>query len=47
LADLSIDERTMKMDFGDTGYENVDWLMVEGRDRWRAHVITVMNIPLP
>jgi hypothetical protein len=38
-------EYNIKMDFGETWWERMDWiLLAQDRDQWRSLVKTVMNI---
>jgi len=40
-------ENKNKMDFQEVGCRSMDWIeLAQGRDRWRALVIAVMNIPV-
>ena len=47
LEDRGVDGRTIKMDLQGTGSGSVDWVDVWDRNRWRAVVITVMNLRVP
>jgi hypothetical protein len=41
-------EVNIKMDLQEMGYESMYWIeLVQDRDRWRALVIAVMNLPVP
>jgi hypothetical protein len=41
-------EDNIRMDFQEVGCGCEDWIgMVQDRDRWRALVSAVMNLPLP
>jgi len=41
-------EDNIKMDLQEVGCVGMDWIgLVEDRDRWRALVIAVMNLPVP
>jgi hypothetical protein len=41
-------EDNIKMDLRETGFGDVDWNhLAQYRDRWRALVITVMNLRVP
>jgi hypothetical protein len=41
-------EDNIKMDFGETVFGDVNWIhLALDRDRWRAFVITVMNLRIP
>jgi hypothetical protein len=41
-------EDNIKMDLKETGFGDVDWInLAQDRDRWRALVKTVMNLPVP
>jgi hypothetical protein len=38
----------IKMDLGEIGFGDVDWIhLAQDRDRWRAVVSTVMNLWVP
>jgi hypothetical protein len=38
----------IKTDFGDIGWDGVDWIGVaQDRGKWRGLVIAVMNLPVP
>jgi hypothetical protein len=38
----------IKMDLREIVWGGVDWIdLAQGRDRWRASVNTVMNLPVP
>jgi len=38
-------EDNIKMDLKEVGCEGMDWIDVaQDRDRWRAHVIVIMNL---
>jgi hypothetical protein len=38
----------IKMDLREIGWDGVDWIdLAQDRDRWRAHVNTVMNLRVP
>jgi hypothetical protein len=38
----------IKMDLGEVGFGDVDWInLAHNRDRWRAVVNTVMNLRVP
>jgi hypothetical protein len=38
----------IKMDLGEVGWDGRDWIdLAEDRDRWSAHVNTVMNLRVP
>ena len=40
-------ENKNKMDLQEVGCWNMDWIeLAQGRDRWRALVIAVMNLPV-
>jgi hypothetical protein len=41
-------EDNMKIVFQEVGYGGLDWIeLAQGRDRWRALVIAVMNLRFP
>jgi hypothetical protein len=41
-------EDNIKMDLGETGFGDVDWIhWAQDRDRWRAVVNTIMNLRVP
>jgi ribosome biogenesis protein Nip4 len=41
-------EDNIKMDLREIGFGDVDWIhLAQERDRWRALVNTVMNLPIP
>jgi ribosome biogenesis protein Nip4 len=41
-------EDNIKMNLREIGFGDVDWIhWVQGRDRWRAVVNTVMNLRVP
>jgi hypothetical protein len=41
-------EDIIKMDLREIGFGDVDWInWAQDRDRWRAHVNTVMNLRVP
>jgi hypothetical protein len=38
----------IKMDLSEIGLGDVDWIgLTQDRYRWRAHLKTVMNLPVP
>jgi hypothetical protein len=37
----------IKMDLGETGWGDVDWIGLQDRDYWRALVDSVMNLWVP
>jgi hypothetical protein len=38
----------IKMDLREVGWDGRDWIdLAQDRDRWRAHVNTVMNLRVP
>jgi hypothetical protein len=38
----------IKMDLGEIGWSDVDWIdLAQDRDKWRALVISVMNLRVP
>jgi hypothetical protein len=41
-------EDNIKIDLREIGFGDVDWIhLAQDRDRWRALVNTVMNLPVP
>jgi hypothetical protein len=41
-------EDNIKLDLREIGFGDVDWIhWAQDRDRWRAHVNTVMNLRFP
>jgi hypothetical protein len=46
--DRRLCEDNIKMGLKEIGIEGVDWTdLAQGRDKWRAAVNAVMNIPVP
>jgi hypothetical protein len=38
----------IRMDLAEVGWGDVDWIgLAQGRDRWRALVNSVLNLPIP